>query len=133
MSDLNKDTGQLITADDGASMLQSYLQKHNIDPANPPAGEYWATYFGINRLKDLVREIDSYNAGPKPNGEIIGIRVYRCDSEHDGRPAESALVIPVTENEKDLYPISTQKSITQFTPNTILEMGFPCPPWCPKD
>ena len=130
MSGLDKNTGALVSADDAASMLQEYLQQQGIDPNNPPADKYWASYFGIDKLKALIAEIDSYNAGSKPNGEIMGVRVYKCISEHQKEKVESVLVTPVTADEKYLYPIRFQRSINQFTPNTILELAWPCPPKC---
>ncbi|NNC84205.1 MAG: hypothetical protein HKN79_11565 [Flavobacteriales bacterium] len=130
---MTKNSGTLVSADEAAKMLQDYLTTHGIDPNKPPAGVWWATFFGIDKMKALITEIDKYNGGDKPNGDIIGVRCYKCESEDSGTPGESVLLIPVTEKEgkkEDIYPIATEKSITQFTPNLILERGVFCPPLC---
>ena len=132
MSKFNEDTGELITANEAARMLQAFLAKHQIDPIKNDTDITYGNLYGINKLKALVQEIDNYNNGSKPAGEITGVRIYKCIGEHEGKEVEKVLVILVIDADKDLYPIRFEANIDQFTPNAILEMGMACPPWCPK-
>lgn len=132
MSGFDKNTGELITANEAAGMLQSFLTLHNIDPTKNDTNITYGNLYGINKLKALIQEIDTYNAGPKQAGEITGVRIYKCIGEYEGNDVEKVLVIPVIDADTDLYPIRFETNINQFTPNAILEMGDPCPPNCPK-
>ena len=102
MSTVDKNTGELISADKGAEILQDYLNHAGIDPTKPPMDKFWSNYAGIDRLKEFIAEIDNYNAGSKQDGEIIGVRVYKCREEINSVQVESVMMVPVISADRDL-------------------------------
>lgn len=129
MANFDTNSGALISANDAAKMLQDYMTAHGIDPANPDPNVCYGYAFGLNTLKDMIKEIDSYNAGSS-TPEIIGVRVYKCLNKYDGKTIEDVFLIPITAANTDLYPVRTSTTIVQTTPNIILDQSLPCPNCC---
>lgn len=119
--------GKRVGRTDAKKILNDYLSSvQNPDDPNHVYGHL----FGLNRLRELLFEIDKHNTDTtNPDDQITAIRIYRgLSARTQGGPLVSDLVIaPVKRNGFD-YPKGLPEPVTE--PLVFLVESGPCPNVC---
>lgn len=129
VSELNPaDFGNFISHQTAHENLSALLNQREIDLANGrDIEEAYGFMFGLNKLKELVAKIDTYNESAQSVEAVTGIRIYNVLTEDKSR--RDVMWVPVIGIEDAIdFNTNSRSETNGLDP---LNFSAPCPNTCP--
>jgi hypothetical protein len=133
-------TGEFISQDSARKHSKRYRDHRNVN--HQLKKEPYGFGFGLNKLKELIRNIDAENA-QMPTGDtsrITGVRIFLVRKHTTGKPHMDMLIVPCKRSGYNYISIGDPNvgnpgvaklaPAPEGDPNLLLNRSSPCPDMC---